>query len=83
MEKLTSTDPAKDRELVDLAENYWERYESAKEFQSAQAIVDPELVTFRWMLEEFRVSLFAQPLGTAVKVSPQRLDKQLSKVAGG
>jgi ATP-dependent helicase HrpA len=32
------------------------------------------------MLEEYRVSLFAQPLGTAIKVSPQRLQKQWSKV---
>jgi ATP-dependent helicase HrpA len=29
---------------------------------------------FRWMVEEFKVSLFAQELGTAVPVSPQRLD---------
>lgn len=29
--------------------------------------------TFRWMLEEFRVSLFAQELGTAEPVSAQRL----------
>jgi ATP-dependent helicase HrpA len=29
--------------------------------------------TFRWLLEEFRVSLFAQELGTAQPVSAQRL----------
>jgi ATP-dependent helicase HrpA len=29
--------------------------------------------TFRWMLEEFRVSLFAQELGTAQPASAQRL----------
>ncbi len=32
---------------------------------------------FRWMIEELRVSLFAQPLGTAVKVSVQRCEKLL------
>lgn len=32
---------------------------------------------FRWMVEEFKVSLFAQELGTAVPVSPKRLDQQL------
>ena len=32
---------------------------------------------FRWMLEELRISLFAQPLGTSVKVSPQRCEKLL------
>jgi ATP-dependent helicase HrpA len=29
--------------------------------------------SFRWLLEEFRVSLFAQELGTAQPVSAQRL----------
>ncbi|MEM0927139.1 MAG: DUF3418 domain-containing protein, partial [Planctomycetota bacterium] len=32
---------------------------------------------FRWMIEELRVSLFAQPLGTSVKVSPTRCEKLL------
>jgi ATP-dependent helicase HrpA len=32
---------------------------------------------FRWMIEELRVSLFAQHLGTSVKVSPQRCEKLL------
>jgi ATP-dependent helicase HrpA len=31
------------------------------------------------MLEEYRVSLFAQPLGTAVPVSTKRLQKQWAK----
>ncbi|MDF1642838.1 MAG: ATP-dependent RNA helicase HrpA [Pseudomonadales bacterium] len=35
---------------------------------------------FRWMLEEFRVSQFAQTLGTALPVSEKRLDKQLKKI---
>jgi len=32
------------------------------------------------MLEEFRVSLFAQQLGTAVPVSAKRLDRQWARV---
>jgi len=28
---------------------------------------------YRWLIEEFRVSLFAQELGTAEKVSAKRL----------
>jgi ATP-dependent helicase HrpA len=35
---------------------------------------------FRWLVEEFKVSLFAQELGTAVPVSPKRLDQQLEKI---
>jgi ATP-dependent helicase HrpA len=30
---------------------------------------------FFWLLEEFKVSLFAQELGTAVPVSAKRLEK--------
>jgi ATP-dependent helicase HrpA len=36
---------------------------------------------FRWMLEEFKVSVFAQDLGTAFPVSAKRLDEQLQKIA--
>ncbi len=46
----------------------------------AQGIHDPELERFRWMLEEFRISLFAQELGTAFSISAKRLDKQWEKV---
>ena len=37
----------------------------------------PEIVAARWMLEELRVSLFAQTLGTAESVSVQRIKKAL------
>jgi ATP-dependent helicase HrpA len=35
----------------------------------------PELDPFRWALEEFRVSLFAQAIKTAYPISAQRMDK--------
>jgi ATP-dependent helicase HrpA len=38
----------------------------------------PSLVHARWMLEELRVSLFAQRLGTAETVSLQRIQKVLN-----
>lgn len=38
------------------------------------------LAEFYWMVEEFKVSLFAQELGTAVPVSPQRLNQQLQQL---
>ena len=36
---------------------------------------DPELALYRWMLEELRVSFFAQELRTPYPVSAKRLDK--------
>ena len=35
---------------------------------------------FRWMVEELRVSVFAQEVGTAFPVSPKRLDEELEKI---
>ncbi len=57
------------------------RYHIAKELeQDEHGTCDPELDQFRWMVEEFRVSLFAQQLGTSLSVSAKRLEKQWAKV---
>ena len=45
-----------------------------------QSLVDPDLDQFRWMIEEYRVSRFAQQLGTSLTISAKRLDKQWKKV---
>lgn len=39
--------------------------------------IRPELEQLRWMIEEFRVSLFAQDLKTMLRVSEKRLTEQL------
>ncbi len=41
-----------------------------------------ELTDFRWLLEEWRVSMFAQPLGTQEPVSLKRLEKRWAEVIG-
>jgi len=38
----------------------------------------PELERYRWMIEEFRLSLFAQELRSAMPISAKRLDEQLA-----
>ncbi|MFD6949210.1 ATP-dependent helicase [Nocardiopsis sp. TSRI0078] len=45
---------------------------------------DPDVVELRWMLEEYRVSLFAQELRTAYPVSDKRIMKAIeaAKAAG-
>lgn len=40
-----------------------------------------QLVTARWMLEEYRVSVFAQRLGTSIPVSAERIRKVLADLA--
>lgn len=45
--------------------------------------IEPAFEDYRWMVEEFRVSLFAQELGTSCSVSAKRLDKQWEKAEEG
>ncbi len=58
---------------------WWTQYLHRKNLQQQIALRDPELENFRWLLEEYRVHLFAQELGTLVPVSPRRLEKQWEK----
>jgi len=44
--------------------------------------VSPGLIEVSWMLEELRVSLFAQALGTRGKVSEQRIERALTELEG-
>ncbi|WJN58225.1 ATP-dependent RNA helicase HrpA [Pseudomonas sp. SO81] len=58
----------------------WEQYQARAAKHAQEGKRDPELVLYRWMLEEYRVSLFAQQLGTKMAVSDKRLSKQWSQV---
>jgi ATP-dependent helicase HrpA len=79
LENLPGNVP-RDRQNFQEFQPRWQLYvEHARQHQ-AQGIMDPELQRLRWMLEEYRVSLFAQKLGTAVSVSPKRLEQQWAKL---
>ena len=58
----------------------WQLYLEHARNQQTLGIVDAELLQLRRMLEEYRVSLFAQKLGTAIPVSPKRLEQQWAKL---
>ena len=45
-----------------------------------RGIRDPRLEELRWMLEELRVSLWAQQLKTPYPVSFKRLEKSLAEI---
>lgn len=79
LEKLAQLG-AKDREYQDEIEHYWRQYEERVELTKASHAAQSALVEYRWMIEEYRVSLFAQQLGTYVTISPTRLEKQWAKV---
>jgi ATP-dependent helicase HrpA len=64
-------DGQKIQEISRFATRFWGDIE--KKSKKDQLI--PEQDPFRWMLEEFRVSLFAQQLKTAYPISAKRLEK--------
>lgn len=67
------TNPAGDREKEARLAPYWQRYQSAVTDKSGKYDA-ARLADYRWMVEEYRVSLFAQELHTPQPVSPKRLD---------
>lgn len=58
-----------------------QKYEALLEQARARDALADELREFRWWLEEYRVSLFAQQLGTRFSVSEKRLRKRLDELA--
>ncbi len=72
-------DQKRDQQSMAAVNLFWDRY-TTEDIDSDTELVADELCTYRWMLEEYRVSLFAQTLGTHVPVSSQRLEKQWAKV---
>jgi ATP-dependent helicase HrpA len=53
----------------------WDRYRVRAEANRTAQRVEPALEAFRWLVEELRVSLFAQELRTPFPVSYKRLEK--------
>jgi ATP-dependent helicase HrpA len=70
---------ARDRKHTEEILARWQAYSNRARQQGESGVFDPELDRYRWMLEEYRVSCFAQRLGTAVPVSAKRLDQQWDK----
>ena len=78
LDKLRS-DPARDEarlaELKPLEQRYLKRVAELK------GASDERLEEFRWLLEELRVSLFAQELRTPQPVSVKRLEKVWAQIS--
>ncbi|MDO8450670.1 MAG: ATP-dependent RNA helicase HrpA [Rhodoferax sp.] len=73
-------DPARDAarlaELRPLEQRYWRLVAERK------GVSDERMQEFRWLLEELRVSFFAQELRTPQPVSVKRLEKAWSQLNG-
>ncbi|HEX5951891.1 MAG TPA: DUF3418 domain-containing protein, partial [Rhodanobacteraceae bacterium] len=76
-EKLRS-DPARDHARMQQVLLYWRAVLDARASGDASAALD----TLRWLVEEWRVSVFAQELKTAEPVSGKRMAQALAILEG-
>ncbi len=66
-------DPARDQSRMLQVLPCWRAWLRARSGDADPAVLD----ALRWLIEELRVSLFAQELGTAEPVSPKRMQRAL------
>lgn len=75
-------DPRKDQTKLAEVRDFWARFIKLGITPPQQHNMRSELTTYRWMIEEYRIVVFAQELKTAVRVSAQRLEQQWQAAAG-
>jgi ATP-dependent helicase HrpA len=73
LDKMTS-DPMRDKEWMVEVQPHWQRYLNNTGKDTSESLNE-----YRWMIEEFRISLFAQGIKTAYPISAKRLEKQWAK----
>ncbi|MFO7857975.1 MAG: DUF3418 domain-containing protein, partial [Ectothiorhodospiraceae bacterium] len=73
-------DPDRDSQRTRLVRPWWDAWRERAERHREMGIQDPELDTMRQLIEEYRVSLFAQHLGTRMPASEKRLKRQWQAV---
>ena len=81
LDRLNSGGLNKEQTMLQDFARYYLRFVERRHEHAKQNHIDPMLDHYRWMLEEFRVSLFAQKLGTAITVSGPKLDEHWQKVS--
>ena len=74
-------DPASDTQRLTLVEPHWQQCLAAlRELVGRKQTPSQALVDYRWLVEEYRISVFAQSIKTRQKVSEKRLDKAWQRV---
>ena len=70
-----ASNPSRDAQWQETLTQWWRQWQQRRDADRARGIRDPKLEEFRWMLEELRVSLWAQQLKTPYPISFKRLEK--------
>jgi len=69
--------PARDRAHMETVLGLLARYDRLLDALGPSGAAEPDVVDIAWMIEELRVSLFAQALGTSHPVSASRITKAI------
>ncbi len=69
------SNPERDQKHAASVQTLWLDYEARAKADHDAGRRDPKLEEFRWLVEELRVSLFAQELRTPIPVSAKRLQR--------
>ncbi len=75
LEKLAHA-ASRDQQLLREMGRVQERWQERQELAAKKGRVDERLEEIRWMLEELRISLFAQEVKTAFPISVKRIEKR-------
>jgi ATP-dependent helicase HrpA len=79
LEKMPD-DPGRDADRMAIVHQVTADYRQTLASLPAGARDGADARILRWMIEELRVSLFAQTVGTPVPVSEQRIGRQLDRL---
>jgi ATP-dependent helicase HrpA len=79
LDKIASN-PERDANWQQQLARYWQTYQTRLVADRARGVRSPKLEEIRWMLEELRVSLWAQQLKTPYPVSFKRVEKYWSEL---
>lgn len=80
LSKLPAGGITRDAKLMAELSPYWLAAKARVDLHAKAGVTDPQLTLYRWMVEEYRIALFAQELRTAVSVSPKRLQEQWDRI---
>jgi ATP-dependent helicase HrpA len=81
LEKMPE-DTQRDAERMAAVHRSQDAWRQARAELTAAGRSDAPLQPVRWLIEELRVSLFAQSLGTSRPVSEQRIEREIARLAG-
>ncbi len=80
LNKVMNAGLARDHEISAMLRPLSRAYSERRKSHAVRGLIDPELNTLWWMIQELRVSIYAQELKAIIPISVQRVERQLALV---